>query len=97
MVARRMSRARRRRPLPAQCLAATGLLAALAVAACSDVDPYEVECRELVTSPSRLREVTLKLADKDVNAKVRYERQIEQICANAPENYRPVPKIRPRG
>jgi hypothetical protein len=65
--------------------------------ACSDVDPYEVQCRELVNSPDRLRETSLKLADKDVNAKVRYERQIERICANAPEDYRPVPQIKPRG
>jgi hypothetical protein len=72
-------------------------LAAIVVLGCSDVDPYEVECRELVNSPDRLRETTLKLADKDVNAKVRYEQQIERICATAPENYRPVPKIKPRG
>jgi hypothetical protein len=77
--------------------AAAACFTALLVAACSDVDPYEVECRELVTSPTRLRETTLKLADQDVNAKVRYERQIQQICANAPEDYRPVPRIKPRG
>ena len=70
---------------------------ALGVAACSDVDPYEVQCRELVTSPDRMREATLKLAGDDVKAKIRYERRIQQICANAPPDYRPVPKIKPKG
>jgi len=50
-----------------------------------------------MTSPDRLRETTLKLADKDVEAKVRYERQIGEICANAPEDYRPVQQIKPKG
>ena len=76
---------------------ALGVAALLGVSACTDVDPYEVQCKELVTSPTRLRETTLLLADKDVKAKVRYERQIQQICANAPGDYRPVPKIKPKG
>jgi hypothetical protein len=67
------------------------------MAACSDVDPYEVQCKELVTSPDRLRETSLKLAGNSVKKKVRYEQQIERICADAPEDYRPVPKIRPKG
>jgi hypothetical protein len=83
------------RALPA--IVATCFIALLGVTACSDVDPYEVQCRELVNSPDRLRETSLKLADKSVTAKVRYEQEIEHICANAPEDYRPVPKIKPRG
>jgi hypothetical protein len=82
----------RQRPLAAVL---TACLAALGVA-CSDVDPYEVQCRELVTSPDRLRETTLKLADKDVEAKVKYEREIQRICANAPEDFRPVTRIKPQ-
>ena len=88
---------RRARTRLSLALAAAASAALLGLAACSDVDPYEVQCKELMTSPDRLRETSLKLADKDVNAKVRYERQIEQICAHAPQDYRPVPKIRPRG
>jgi hypothetical protein len=87
----------RRRRLRALSGSLAAGAAILGVLGCSDVDPYEVECRELVNSPDRLRETTLKLADKDVDAKVRYERQIERICASAPEDYRPVPQIKPRG
>ena len=90
---RASGRRRRARTLAAGVAAC---LAALSVGACSDVDPYEVQCRELVTSPDRLRETTLKLADKDVEAKVKYEREIQRICANAPEDFRPVTKIKPQ-
>ena len=93
--ARERASGRRPRPRPLAAVLAASL-AALGVAACSDVDPYEVQCRELVTSPDRLRETTLKLADKDVEAKVKYEREIQRICANAPEDFRPVTRIKPQ-
>lgn len=62
---------------------------------CSTVDPYEITCRELVTSPDKLRETSFKLAKNDLKAKVRYEDQIERICADAPEDFRPVQRIKP--
>jgi hypothetical protein len=86
-----------RRPWKPLAIGTACCAAVLGAAGCSDVDPYEVTCRELMTSPDRLRETTLKLADKDVEAKVRYERQIGEICANAPEDYRPVQQIKPKG
>ncbi|MDQ3319467.1 MAG: YgdI/YgdR family lipoprotein [Actinomycetota bacterium] len=33
-------------------------LAATAIAGCSTVDPYEITCRELITSPDKLRETS---------------------------------------
>ncbi len=65
------------------------------MAGCSTVDPYEVTCREMRTSPDKLRETTLKLAPNDVNTKVRYEREIESICADAPDDVRPVQMVAP--
>ena len=70
-------------------------LAAATIVGCTDVDPYEVQCRELVNSPDRLREVTLQLADKNVQKKVEYESQILRVCADAPEDFRPVQQIEP--
>ena len=76
-------------------LAAVVCLVVTALGACSTVDPYEITCRELITSPDKLRETTLKLAKDDVNAKVRYEQEIERICADAPEDFRPVQRVKP--
>jgi hypothetical protein len=74
---------------------ALAALAAGALGACSTVDPYEITCRELVTSPDKLRETTLKLADKNVKAKVRYERELMRICETAPKSYRPAQRVKP--
>lgn len=76
-------------------LATGACLAASVLGACSTVDPYEITCRELITSPAKLRETTLKLAQDDVNAKIRYEQEIETICADAPEDFRPVERVKP--
>ncbi len=70
-------------------------LAATAIAGCSTVDPYEITCRELITSPDKLRETSFKLAKDDVKAKVRYEDEITRICADAPEDFRPVQRVKP--
>jgi len=70
-------------------------LAATAVAGFSAVDPDEITCRELIDSPDKLRETTLKLAQDDVDAKVRYEGEIERICAGAPRGFRPVQQVKP--
>jgi len=59
------------------------------------VDPYEITCRELITSPDKLRETSFKLAKDDVKAKVRYEDEITRICADAPEDFRPVQRVKP--
>jgi hypothetical protein len=75
--------------------AAVAALAVGAVVGCSTVDPYEVTCRELVTSPDKLREASLKLADENVKAKVLYEREMMRICETAPESYRPAQKVKP--
>lgn len=64
-------------------------LAATAIAGCSTVDPYEI------TSPDKLRETSFKLAKDDVKAKVRYEDEITRICADAPEDFRPVQRVKP--
>ena len=56
---------------------------------------YEITCRELIASPDKLRETSLKLAKDDVQAKVRYEQEIERICADAPEGFRPVQRVKP--
>jgi hypothetical protein len=74
---------------------ALAVLLAGALGACSTVDPYEITCRELVTSPDKLRETSLKLADKNVKAKVRYEREMMRICEEAPESYRPAQRVKP--
>jgi hypothetical protein len=76
------------------------MLAALAcvagaLAGCSTVDPYEITCRELITSPDKLRETSFKLADKNVTAKVRYEDEMLRICADAPEDFRPAQRVKP--
>ena len=76
-------------------LAAGACLAAAALAGCSTVDPYEITCRELVTSPDKLRETSFKLAGSDVRAKIRYEDEITQLCADAPEDFRPVQRVKP--
>jgi hypothetical protein len=76
-------------------LAAVACLVAGVLVGCSTVDPYEITCRELVTSPDKLRETSFKLAKNDLKAKVRYEEQIERICADAPEDLRPVQRIKP--
>ncbi len=76
-------------------LGAGACLAAVLLAGCSTVDPYEITCRELITSPDKLRETSLKLAKDDVQAKVRYEEEIERICADAPEDFRPVQRVKP--
>jgi len=76
-------------------LTAGACLAATVAAGCSTVDPYEITCQELIDSPDKLRETTLKLATDDVNAKVRYEQEIERICADAPGDLRPVQRVKP--
>jgi len=85
-----------REPLPRArgALAAGACLAAAALAGCSTVDPYEITCRELITSPDKLRETSFKLAKSDVQAKVRYEDEITRICADAPEDLRPVQRVK---
>ncbi len=70
-------------------------LATTVLAGCSTVDPYEITCRELITSPDKLRETSFKLAKDDVQAKVRYEEEIARICADAPEDFRPVQRVKP--
>ena len=62
---------------------------------CTTVDPYEITCRELNTSPDKLRQTAFKLAGSDVQAKVRYQQQMEQICADAPEDFRPGQRVKP--
>jgi hypothetical protein len=42
-----------------------------------------------------LRETSFKLAKDDVKAKVRYEDEITRICADAPEDFRPVQRVKP--
>ncbi len=76
-------------------LAAGACLAAAALAGCSTVDPYEITCRELTTSPDKLRETSLKLAGSNVQAKIRYQEEITRICADAPEDFRPVQRVKP--
>ncbi len=76
-------------------LGAGACLAATVLAGCSTVDPYEITCRELIASPDKLRETTFKLAKDDVQAKVRYEEEIARICADAPEDFRPVQRVKP--
>ena len=76
-------------------LGAGACLAGLALAGCSTVDPYEITCRELTTSPDKLRETSFKLAKSDVKAKVRYEEEMLRICADAPEDFRPVQRVKP--
>lgn len=76
-------------------LAAAACVGATVLTGCSSVDPYEITCRELVTSPTKLRETTLKLAKNDLEAKNRYEEEIQRICADAPEDFRPVQRVKP--
>jgi len=45
--------------------------------------------------PDKLRETSFKLAKSDVQAKVRYEDEITRICADAPEDLRPVQRVKP--
>lgn len=78
-----------------RALAAAACVAASALAGCSTVDPYEITCRELVTSPDKLRETAFKLAKDDVQAKIRYQDEMARICADAPEDFRPAQRVKP--
>ena len=73
---------------------ASAALASLALLGCSSVDPYDTTCQDL-GSPDTLREVGLKLAKDDVQAKVRYEQEIERICADAPGSFKPAQQVKP--
>ena len=89
MMRRGESAARRTRMV----LGVGACLAATAVAGFSTVDPDEITCSELIDSPDKLRETTLKLAQDDVDAKVRYEGEIAAPTRRG--GFRPVQQVKP--